>query len=83
LRRLYPAVTLDSVTAEIDADEVDPGVQALVEREIASRVHARHVEVKIASLHAGLKCCAANPPWPAPQTLLLFIRPSPPSRKTW
>ena len=54
--------TLDSVTAEVDADEIDPGVKALIEHEIASRVHATHVEVKLASLHAGLKCCAADPP---------------------
>lgn len=53
---------LASVTAEIDADEVDPGVQAFVERELAARLHATHVEVKIGSLHAGLKCCAADPP---------------------
>lgn len=53
---------LDTITAEVAVDEADPGLKAYLEKMIASRVQAEHIEVKTASLHAGLKCCAADPP---------------------
>lgn len=62
LKQTSQGKKLDTVTVEVAVDEADPGLKAYLEKMIAARVPAEHVEVKTASLHAGLKCCSADPP---------------------
>ncbi|WP_263381421.1 M14 family metallopeptidase [Granulicella arctica] len=52
---------LASVTAEIDVDEADPGLKAYVKKWLGQQVSAEKIEVVTNSLHAGIKCCAAEP----------------------
>ena len=53
---------LYSLTAEVYADESDPRLSDFVRKHIASRLHVDHLDVHTGSLHAGLKCCASEPP---------------------
>ena len=53
---------LGSVTAEVDSDEADPKLAAFVRSQIQGRLHPEFVEVRTGSLHAGKKCCDADPP---------------------
>ena len=52
---------LYSLTAEVYVDEADPRLGDFLRKQIAARVHVEHLDVKTASLHAGLKCCASEP----------------------
>ncbi len=50
-----------SATAELDVDESDPKLASFVRNAIADKLKTARVEVKTGSLHAGTKCCAADP----------------------
>jgi hypothetical protein len=50
-----------SATAELDVDEADPKLESFVRNRIAEKLKTARVEVKTGSLHAGTKCCAADP----------------------
>jgi hypothetical protein len=50
-----------SATAELDVDEADPKLANFVRNAIAEKLKTERVEVKTGSLHAGTKCCAADP----------------------
>ncbi|HEY4354225.1 MAG TPA: M14 family metallopeptidase [Acidobacteriaceae bacterium] len=50
-----------SVQAEMDVDEADPKLAKFLHDDIAARLKTEHVEVKTGNLHAGTKCCAAEP----------------------
>ncbi len=53
---------LASVAAEVDTDEDDPQLAAFIRSQIENRLHPEHIEVKTGNLHAGKKCCDADPP---------------------
>jgi hypothetical protein len=61
LKQVEAGKKLDTITAEIAVDEADPALKSYVEKLIASRVTAAHINVQTGSLHAGLKCCEADP----------------------
>lgn len=50
------------VKAEVYVDLADPGLEAFLQKNIESRLHVAHAEVTTGTLHAGTRCCAANPP---------------------
>ncbi|MCU1297987.1 MAG: hypothetical protein JWO91_2265 [Acidobacteriaceae bacterium] len=52
---------LASINAEVFVDEADPGLADFVRNQITNRIRADEVNVKVGSLHAGTKCCAADP----------------------
>ncbi|MBW4027418.1 MAG: hypothetical protein HIU93_08430 [Acidobacteria bacterium] len=68
---------LYSVTAEVYVDEADPRLSDFLRKEISSRIHADHVEVKTGSLHAGLKCCASDPPLHRTSNVVPFMQAKP------
>ena len=52
---------ISSVTAEVDVDEADPRLKAFIHDQLQSRLKPGHLDVITGSLHAGTKCCAAEP----------------------
>lgn len=50
-----------SVEAEVDVDESDPKLAKFVRDAIAAKLKTENVEVKTGTLHAGTKCCSADP----------------------
>jgi Zinc carboxypeptidase len=53
--------TVNSAEAEVDVDESDPGLAKFIRDEIATRLKTSHVTVTTGTLHAGTKCCSADP----------------------
>ena len=50
-----------SVEAEVDVDESDPKLKDFVRDAIVAKLKTEHVDVKTGTLHAGSKCCDADP----------------------
>lgn len=50
-----------SVRAKVFVDIADPGLNALVTKELQERTGAKDVRVETASLHAGTQCCEKLP----------------------
>lgn len=50
-----------SAEAEVDVDESDPKLAKFVHDAIAAKLKTSHVTVKTGNLHAGTKCCSADP----------------------
>ncbi len=47
--------------AEIDVDEADPKLAQFARNALVAALKTDHVKVKTGNLHAGTKCCAADP----------------------
>ncbi len=52
---------VSSASAEVDVDEADPKLSQFVRDAIAAKLKTARVEVKTGNLHAGTKCCSADP----------------------
>jgi hypothetical protein len=57
-----PAPRVSDVEADVFVDKAYPGLDRFVEQQIERRLHVEHAEVKAGSLHAGMHCCADDPP---------------------
>ena len=58
LERWYKNLPADAkqIEATVYVDKADPGLRALIEKQLGGRA-----AVRVGSLHAGLKCCDADP----------------------
>jgi hypothetical protein len=52
---------ITSAEAVVDVDEADPKLARFIHNAVAAKLKTAHVEVKTGNLHAGTKCCAADP----------------------
>jgi hypothetical protein len=50
-----------SAEAEVDVDESDPKLAKFIHDAVAAKLKISHVTVKTGNLHAGTKCCSADP----------------------
>jgi hypothetical protein len=62
---------ITSVRAEVDVDEVDPGLHDFVQKTLAERLGTTNIEVVTAAKHAGVKCCDGE----VPQHLQSEVKP--------
>jgi hypothetical protein len=72
-----PGKKFTSVAAEIDVDEADPKLSKFIHNQIAAKLNASDVEVKVSTLHAGTKCCDSDPPLHNNSTLVPFKQAEP------
>ncbi|MGE5243552.1 MAG: M14 family zinc carboxypeptidase [Betaproteobacteria bacterium] len=56
------APQVGNVEADIYVDTAYPGLDRFVEQQIEQRLHVNRAAVRTGSLHAGMQCCADNPP---------------------
>lgn len=76
LAKAHPG-KLASVSAEVDVDEADPGLKAYVGKMLGQRLNADKVDVVTGNLHAGIKCCAAEPAQHLQSDLIPFHQAEP------
>jgi len=76
LTKAHPG-KLASISAEIDVDEADPGLKAYVKKVLSQQVNAEKIDVVTGNLHAGIKCCAAEPAQHLQSALIPFHQAEP------